>query len=200
MILMIDNFDSFTYNLVQYLQGMGKEVRVYRNDEITLDEIEALDPDCIVVSPGPGNPKEAGISIDTIKKFTGSIPILGVCLGHQSIVEAFGGEITHAKKLMHGKVSMIDHDTQGIYNGVRSPMKAVRYHSLASKEEKHPKSLEITARAEDGEIMGIRHEKDLTVGMQYHPESILTPSGKRLLANFVAMADKFNAENRQERK
>ncbi len=194
MILMIDNFDSFTYNLVQYLLEMKMEVKVVRNNEITVEDIKDINPSCIVVSPGPKCPSKAGISIDTIKTYSGKIPILGVCLGHQSIGEAFGGNIIRAKKLMHGKTSMIDHDGEGIYEGIDNPMEAIRYHSLAIEESTIPDCLEITSRAEDGEIMGVRHKEHLTVGMQYHPESILSPSGMKLLENFVKMAEINNRQ------
>jgi len=190
MILMIDNFDSFTYNLVQYFLELGEEVKVVRNDEITVEEIKDINPDCIVVSPGPKSPSQAGISVETIQKYTGVLPILGVCLGHQSMGEAFGGKVIKAKKLMHGKTSMIEHDGKGIYEGIENPMQAIRYHSLAVEEATLPDCLEITARAEDGEIMGFRHKENLTVGMQYHPESILSPSGMKLLKNFINMAKK----------
>jgi len=190
MILMIDNFDSFTYNLVQYFLELGEEVKVVRNDEITVEEIKDINPDCIVVSPGPKSPSQAGISVETIQKYTGTLPILGVCLGHQSMGEAFGGKVIKAKKLMHGKTSMIEHDGKGIYEGIENPMQAIRYHSLAVEESSLPACLEITARAEDGEIMGFRHKESLAVGMQYHPESILSPSGMKLLKNFINMAKK----------
>jgi len=190
MILMIDNFDSFTYNLVQYFLELGEEVKVVRNDEITVEEIKDINPDCIVVSPGPKSPSQAGISVETIQKYTGVLPILGVCLGHQSMGEAFGGKVIKAKKLMHGKTSMIEHDGKGIYEGIENPMQAIRYHSLAVEESSLPACLEITARAEDGEIMGFRHKESLAVGMQYHPESILSPSGMKLLKNFINMAKK----------
>lgn len=192
MILMIDNFDSFTYNLVQYFLELGEEVKVVRNNEITVDDIATIAPDCIVISPGPKCPSKAGISIETIKKYTGKVPILGVCLGHQSMGEAYGGKIVKAKKLMHGKTSMIKHDGKGIYKGIENPMQAIRYHSLAIDESTLPDCLEVTARAEDGEIMGIRHKEHLVVGMQYHPESILSPSGMQLLKNFIAMAEKHD--------
>ena len=187
MILMIDNFDSFTYNLVQYFLELNEEVKVVRNDEITVAEIQEINPDCIVISPGPKSPCKAGISIETIKKYTEKIPILGVCLGHQSLGEAFGGKTIKAKKLMHGKTSMIEHDGKGIYEGIENPMQAIRYHSLAIEESSLPDCLEITSRAEDGEIMGVRHKEHLIVGMQYHPESILSPTGMQLLKNFVRL-------------
>ena len=185
MILMIDNYDSFTYNLVQYLYMLNQEVTVRRNDEITVEEAMSMNPEFIVISPGPGKPADAGIIIPLIKACSGKIPLLGICLGHQAIGEAFGGNIIHAKAIMHGKVSEVTHDGKGIYNGLPSPLKAVRYHSLAIEEKSIPACLEITARTEDGEIMGIRHKQYLIEGIQYHPESILTPTGKRQLANFI---------------
>lgn len=185
MILMIDNYDSFTYNLVQYLYMLNQEVTVRRNDEITVEEAMSMNPEFIVISPGPGKPVDAGIIIPLIKACAGKISLLGICLGHQAIGEAFGGNIIHAKAIMHGKVSEVTHDGKGIYNGLPSPLKAVRYHSLAIEEKSIPACLEITARTEDGEIMGIRHKQHLIEGIQYHPESILTPTGKRQLANFI---------------
>jgi anthranilate synthase/aminodeoxychorismate synthase-like glutamine amidotransferase len=182
---MIDNYDSFTYNLVQYLYMLNQEVTVRRNDEITVEEAMSMNPEFIVISPGPGKPADAGIIIPLIKACSGKIPLLGICLGHQAIGEAFGGNIIHAKAIMHGKVSEVTHDGKGIYNGLPSPLKAVRYHSLAIEEKSIPACLEITARTEDGEIMGIRHKQYLIEGIQYHPESILTPTGKRQLANFI---------------
>jgi len=185
MILMIDNYDSFTYNLVQYLYMLNQEVTVRRNDEITVEEAMAMNPEFIVISPGPGKPADAGIIIPLIKACAGKIPLLGICLGHQAIGEAFGGNIIHARAIMHGKVSEVTHDGKGIYKGLTSPLKAVRYHSLAIEEKSIPSCLEITARTDDGEIMGIRHNQYLIEGIQYHPESILTPTGKRQLANFI---------------
>jgi anthranilate synthase/aminodeoxychorismate synthase-like glutamine amidotransferase len=182
---MIDNYDSFTYNLVQYLYMLNQEVTVRRNDEITVEEAMAMNPEFIVISPGPGKPADAGIIIPLIKACAGKIPLLGICLGHQAIGEAFGGNIIHARAIMHGKVSEVTHDGKGIYKGLTSPLKAVRYHSLAIEEKSIPACLEITARTEDGEIMGIRHNQYLIEGIQYHPESILTPTGKRQLANFI---------------
>ena len=185
MILMIDNFDSFTYNLVQYLEMGGAEVTVYRNNAVTIDEIEALAPAGIVISPGPGRPSSAGVSLDVIKSFSGKIPILGVCLGHQSIAEAFGGTIIHAKAVMHGKVSDVETDAMGVFAGIPSPMKAMRYHSLAVEEASLPVELVVTARTADGEIMGLRHKEHPTEGIQFHPESIMTTTGKRLIRNFI---------------
>jgi anthranilate synthase/aminodeoxychorismate synthase-like glutamine amidotransferase len=187
MLLVIDNYDSFTYNLVQYLGELGQDIRVYRNDKITLKEIESLNPDRIVISPGPCTPKEAGISVDLIKQFAGSIPILGVCLGHQSIGYAFGGEIVHAKKLMHGKTSMIHHDGKTIFENLPNPFEATRYHSLVIEKEGIPDELEISAVTEDGEIMGVRHKEHIIEGVQFHPESILTKAGKDLLRNFLKL-------------
>jgi anthranilate synthase component 2 len=183
---MIDNYDSFTYNLVQYLLQLDKEVEVLRNDTVSVSELESMNPSGIVVSPGPGRPENAGISMEVIKRFTGSIPILGVCLGHQAIAAVFGGTIVAAKKLMHGKTSTITSDGKTNFKGVRKPFQAMRYHSLAVSKKNLPECLEISAESEDGEIMGIRHRKHFTEGFQFHPESIMTPIGKRLLRNFVA--------------
>jgi len=187
MILMIDNYDSFTYNLVQYLGEMGEELQVFRNDKITVDEIERLKPDRIVISPGPCTPKEAGISVDTIKRFGGKVPILGVCLGHQSIGYAFGGNIIRADRLMHGKTSMINHDGKGVFKGLPNPFQAIRYHSLLIERSSIPSCLEITAETDIGEIMGVRHKEMLIEGVQFHPESVLTEHGKDLLRNFLAI-------------
>jgi len=189
MILMIDNYDSFTYNLVQYLQMLGTEVNVVRNDALSVDDIEARKPAGIVISPGPGGPESAGISISLIQNYSGKIPILGVCLGHQAIAVAFGGKIVRAKQLMHGKVSTVTTDGKSLYQGVRSPFQAMRYHSLAVAREQLPSCLQVTAEAEDGEIMGIRHTQHPTEGIQFHPESIMTPVGKRLLRNFLNKAN-----------
>ena len=185
MILMIDNYDSFTYNLVQYLGEMGQQLTVFRNDKITVDEIEELKPDRIVVSPGPCTPNEAGISVAAIKHFAGKVPILGVCLGHQSIGQAFGGEIVRAGRLMHGKTSMIHHDGEGVFAGLPNPFEATRYHSLMIRRETMPDCLQITAETDMREIMGVRHKEYPIEGVQFHPESILTTEGKKLLANFV---------------
>ena len=187
MLIVIDNYDSFTYNLVQYLGELGQDVRVYRNDKITLKEIESLKPEKIVISPGPCTPKEAGISVDLIKQFAGKIPILGVCLGHQSIGYALGGEIIHAKKLMHGKTSMINHDGKTIFKNLPNPFEATRYHSLVIERESIPDELEISAETDDGEIMGVRHKEYIIEGVQFHPESILTKAGKDLLRNFLKL-------------
>ncbi|MFZ0133122.1 MAG: aminodeoxychorismate/anthranilate synthase component II [Desulfobacterales bacterium] len=185
MIVLIDNYDSFTYNLVQYLRVLGTAVEVFRNDAITLPEIERLDPAGIVISPGPGRPESAGISLPVIREFSGRKPILGVCLGHQSIAIAFGGKVVAAKRLMHGKTSRIRTDGKTIYQGIASPITAMRYHSLVVQREDLPGCLEITAEADDGEIMGIRHRRYPVEGIQYHPESIMTPVGKRVLRNFL---------------
>lgn len=185
MLLMIDNYDSFTYNLVQYFGELGEDVRVYRNDEITLEQVAALKPDRIVVSPGPCSPAEAGISVPLIKEFAGKIPLLGVCLGHQSIGAAFGGDIVHAKQLMHGKTSALQHNNVGVFAGLPNPLTVTRYHSLAIKRETLPDCLEVTAWTEDGEIMGVRHKTLAVEGVQFHPESILTERGHDLLKNFL---------------
>ena len=187
MILMIDNYDSFTYNLVQYLGELGADVVVHRNDKITLKDIEELNPEKIVISPGPCTPEKAGISIETVRYFGGKIPLLGVCLGHQSIASAFGGEIIKAKKLMHGKTSMITHDNKHLFKGLPNPFKATRYHSLVLNKNTVPDEFEVTATSDDGEIMGIRHKNIFIEGVQFHPESILTTSGKDLLQNFLNM-------------
>ena len=185
MLLMIDNYDSFTYNLVQYLGELGQEVVVYRNDEIALDEIEALHPERIVISPGPCTPNEAGVSVPLIRRFAGQVPILGVCLGHQSIGQAFGGRIVHAKQLMHGKTSAVHHANQGVFRGLHEPLTATRYHSLVIERESLPAELEVTAWTDDGEIMGVRHRTLAIEGVQFHPESILTEQGHELLGNFL---------------
>jgi anthranilate synthase component 2 len=185
MLLMIDNYDSFTYNLVQYFGELGQDVRVFRNDAITLKEIAAMGPDYLVISPGPCSPKEAGISVDAIKAFAGKLPILGVCLGHQSIGYAFGGEIVHAKQIMHGKVSPVHHADTGVFGGLPNPFGATRYHSLAVRRETLPDCLEITAWTDDGEIMGVRHKEHPIQGVQFHPESIMTEHGHQLLQNFL---------------
>ena len=185
MLLMIDNYDSFTYNLVQYLGELGEEVVVRRNDEITLDEIEALKPARIVVSPGPCTPNEAGISVPLIERLAGRTPILGVCLGHQSIGQAFGGKIVHARELMHGKTSSIFHDGKGVFRALPNPFTATRYHSLVIERSSLPECLEITAWTEDGEIMGVRHRTLAVEGVQFHPESILTEHGHALLDHFL---------------
>jgi anthranilate synthase component 2 len=190
MLLMIDNYDSFTYNLVQYLGELGADVRVYRNDKITLPEIEALHPERIVISPGPCTPSEAGVSVDTIRHFAGRVPILGVCLGHQGIGQAFGGRIVHAREIMHGKTSLIHHGDTGVFQGLPNPFEATRYHSLVIEAESLPACLEVTAwtTGEQGgrdEIMGVRHRELAVEGVQFHPESILTDCGHDLLRNFL---------------
>lgn len=185
MILVIDNYDSFTYNLVQYLGELGAELEVFRNDKITLDRIRKIGPSKILISPGPGEPKNAGISEDVIRNFGGSTPILGVCLGHQAIGEVFGGRIVGARHIMHGKVSAIYHDGEGIFKGVPNPFDATRYHSLVIEPGNFPKVLDITARTKDKEIMALRHKKYPIYGVQFHPESILTLEGKKILRNFL---------------
>ena len=187
MLLMIDNYDSFTYNLVQYLGELGQDLKVYRNDKITISEIESMRPERIVISPGPCTPREAGISIDVIRHFTGKVPLLGVCLGHQSIGEAFGGEVIRAPYLMHGKTSMIHHDGRTIFSGLTNPFEATRYHSLIIRRETLPSVLEISAWTDDGIIMGVRHKQFKVEGVQFHPESILTNAGKDLLKNFLKL-------------
>jgi anthranilate synthase/aminodeoxychorismate synthase-like glutamine amidotransferase len=185
MILMIDNYDSFTYNLFQYLCQIGADVKVVRNDAVELSELDTWDIDGIVISPGPGVPETAGISVSVIKHYSGNLPILGVCLGHQSIGYAFGGKVVPAKRLMHGKTSTIAADGKSIFKGITKPFQAMRYHSLAISRDGLPDCLEITAESEDLEIMGLRHRSHPTEGIQFHPESIMTPIGKRLLRNFV---------------
>ena len=185
MIVIIDNYDSFTYNLVQYIEQIGASVRVVRNDAATTEDIASWNPAGIVISPGPGRPDSAGISLDVIRQFSGKVPILGVCLGHQAIGMAFGGKVVSAKKLMHGKTSAIHADGNTLYKGIRQPFQAMRYHSLAVSREELPDCLEISSESEDGEIMGLRHKEHPTEGTQFHPESIMTPAGKRLLKNFL---------------
>ena len=185
MLLMIDNYDSFTYNLVQYFGELGQEVKVFRNDAITLDEIARLNPEFLVISPGPCAPAQAGISLAAIKAFAGKIPLLGVCLGHQSIGEAFGGRVVHAKQLMHGKVSPVSHHNVGMFRDLPNPVTCTRYHSLVIERETLPDCLEITAWTEDGEIMGVRHKTLPIEGVQFHPESILTEHGHQMLQNFL---------------
>ena len=186
-MLLIDNYDSFTYNLVQAFAAMGAEVMVYRNDAITVDEALALEPSHLVISPGPGRPEHAGVSLDMIAAFAGSIPVLGVCLGHQSLVQHFGGEIVRAERLMHGKTSMAKHDGKTIFEGLPQPFEVGRYHSLCAEHESLPDVLELTAATERGEIMGVRHKTLPLEGVQFHPESVLTPAGDRLMANFMRM-------------
>jgi para-aminobenzoate synthetase component 2 len=190
MILMIDNYDSFTYNLVHYLAELGEEVVVHRNDKLELEDIGKLNPDMLVISPGPCTPKEAGISVEAIKEFAARMPILGVCLGHQSLAYAYGAEIVRAQRLLHGKTSEIHHDKKGIYKDIPNPFEATRYHSLIVNKESLPEEFEITAWTDQGEIMGIRHKEHMMEGVQFHPESILTKHGKDLLRNFISIAKK----------
>jgi anthranilate synthase component II len=185
MLLMIDNYDSFTYNLVQYLGELGADVRVFRNDAITLDEVASMRPGHIVVSPGPCTPSEAGISVPLIKRFAGEIPILGVCLGHQAIGQAFGGRVVRAQRVMHGKLSPVTHDDRGVFAGVPSPLPVTRYHSLAIERASMPQDLAVTATSDDGEVMGVRHRTLAVEGVQFHPEAILTEHGMQMLANFL---------------
>lgn len=185
MLLMIDNYDSFTYNIVQYFGELGEDVRVYRNDEITIAEIEALNPDRICISPGPKAPAQAGISVEVLKHFAGKKPILGVCLGHQAIGEAFGGKVIRAKQVMHGKTSVIAHTGVGVFKDIPSPFTVIRYHSLAIERASLPSCLEVTAWTDDGEIMGVRHREFDIEGVQFHPESILSEHGHALLKNFL---------------
>jgi len=190
MLLLIDNYDSFTYNLYQYLCELGEQVEVFRNDKIGLEDIDTMAPERIVISPGPGTPDDAGVSIDTIKRFAGTVPLLGVCLGHQCIGQAFGGVVSGAGEIKHGKMSKVTHDNKGVFEGLPQPFDAVRYHSLAIVPESLPDVLEVTARSESGIIMGVRHRELTIEGVQFHPESILTKPGKQLLANFLKMQNK----------
>ena len=185
MIVMLDNYDSFTYNLVQYLGELGAEVRVFRNDEVPVQEIENLSPSHIVISPGPGTPGEAGITLELIGRMAGRVPILGVCLGHQAIAQAFGGRVVRAKRVMHGKVSRVRHDGEGVFRALPAEFTATRYHSLAIERESLPACLKITAQSEDGEIMGLRHKSLAVEGVQFHPEALLTEHGHRMLQNFL---------------
>ena len=187
MIIIIDNYDSFTYNLVQQIGAFGERMEVFRNDKVSIEEIEGKMPDHIIISPGPCTPKEAGISNAIIKNFSGKIPILGVCLGHQCIAHTYGADVVRARRLMHGKTSMIKHDGKTIYKGLSNPFVATRYHSLIVKEDTLPDFLEVTARADDDEIMGIRHKEYPLEGVQFHPESFLTEEGPKLLKNFLAL-------------
>lgn len=187
MVFVLDNYDSFTYNLVQYMGELGAEMEVRRNDELTVDEVEALKPQRILLSPGPCTPQEAGISIELVRRFAGRVPILGVCLGHQAIGAAFGGDVVRAAKLMHGKTSEVEHDGKTIFTGIASPMTCTRYHSLIVSEKNLPEDLEISARTADGTIMGLRHRKHAVEGVQFHPESVLTADGKRLIKNFLEL-------------
>ena len=190
MILMIDNYDSFTYNLVQYLGQLGKEVAVHRNDAITLDEIEAMNPEAIFLSPGPCSPEQAGITVDVVRRFHRRIPLMGVCLGHQAIGHAFGGRVVRADRIMHGKTSPILNDGKTIFKGLPSPFPAGRYHSLIVERETLPDCLEISAETQEGEIMGLRHRTLPVEGIQFHPESILTPGGKRIIKNFLELIER----------
>ncbi|MEJ2182276.1 MAG: aminodeoxychorismate/anthranilate synthase component II [Nitrospirota bacterium] len=185
MLLMIDNYDSFTYNLVQYLGELGQEIRVVRNDKATIAEIEAMEPEYIVISPGPCTPREAGISVEVVRNLVGKVPILGVCLGHQSLGAAFGGDIVGARCLMHGKISRIHHDGKTIFEGIENPFVATRYHSLVIRPESLPDCYDLSAWTDDGEIMAIRHKEHVLEGVQFHPESILTTVGKDILRNFL---------------
>ena len=187
MVFVLDNYDSFTYNLVQYMGELGAEMTIRRNDELTPEEVESLHPDRILLSPGPCTPQEAGISIPLIRHFAGKVPILGVCLGHQAIGAAFGGKVVRAPKLMHGKTSEVIHDGRSLFSGIASPMTCTRYHSLIVAEDGLPRDLEITARTEDGIIMGLRHRKYPVEGVQFHPESVLTHDGKQLIQNFLEL-------------
>ncbi|MBA3019396.1 MAG: aminodeoxychorismate/anthranilate synthase component II [Proteobacteria bacterium] len=192
MIVMIDNYDSFTYNLVQYIEQLGTPVKVFRNDVLSISDLIAMKPSGIVISPGPGRPETAGISLSVVKHFSGLVPILGVCLGHQTIAVAFGGKVISAKQLMHGKTSIIKADGKTLYQGILKPFTAMRYHSLSVSRENLPDCLEISAESDDGEIMGIRHLKHPTEGIQFHPESIMTPVGKRILRSFLKITENFN--------
>lgn len=197
MIILIDNYDSFTYNLVQVMMGQGADIRVYRNDEITVEAVMAAAPQGLVISPGPCSPREAGISVALIEAMSGTLPILGVCLGHQSIGATFGATVGHAKGIMHGKTSMVRHDGGPLYEGMKNPFPAGRYHSLAILPETVPPVLVPDAWTEDGEIMGVHHREHPTYGVQFHPESVLTPSGKRLLRNFGTMVERWTAGERR---
>jgi len=184
-VAIIDNYDSFTFNLVHYVLHAGVEVEVFRNDKITVDELKDKSPDAIIISPGPGRPKDAGISLELVKCLSGQLPILGVCLGHQTIAQSFGGTIIHAKSIMHGKTSVVEADGEHIYTGIKKPFTVMRYHSLAVRESDLPDCLQVTARTQDGEIMGLRHKAHPTQGVQFHPESFMTTVGKRLIRNFI---------------
>jgi anthranilate synthase/aminodeoxychorismate synthase-like glutamine amidotransferase len=186
-LLLIDNYDSFTYNLVQAFLVLGADVHVHRNDRIGVDEAAALEPTHLCISPGPGTPADAGVSMKMIERFAGAVPVLGVCLGHQALIEVFGGAIVRASRLMHGKTSTVQHDGRGVFAGVSNPLQAGRYHSLIAERERLPQSLDVTAWTEEGEIMGVRHRELAVEGVQFHPESILTPEGPQLLASFLAM-------------
>src|SRR5579883_3410113 len=194
MLLLIDNYDSFTYNLYQYLCELGAEVEVVRNDAVSVAEVERMAPERIVISPGPCTPAEAGISVDVVKRFAGRLPLLGVCLGHQCIGEAFGGEVAGAGEIKHGKLSRITHDGKGVFAGLPNPFDAIRYHSLAVQPSSLPDELEVSARSESGVIMGLRHRRYTVEGIQFHPESIMTPHGKELLHNFLEMREPMSGE------
>jgi anthranilate synthase/aminodeoxychorismate synthase-like glutamine amidotransferase len=193
MLLLIDNYDSFTFNLYQYLSELGAEVEVHRNDQISVEDCIAMRPDQVVISPGPCSPHEAGISVDLVTAFAGVAPLLGVCLGHQCIGEAFGGDVVSAGEIMHGKTSQITHDNRGVFAGLPNPFEAIRYHSLAIKQETLPSSLEVSARSESGIIMGVRHREHVIEGVQFHPESIMTQHGHALLQNFLNMRQPVSA-------
>ena len=195
MLVIIDNYDSFTYNLVQALAGLGVEVRVFRNDEIGVDDVDAMGAEAVVISPGPCTPSEAGISVDLIRRMSGRVPLLGVCLGHQSIGQAFGATVSNAARIMHGKVSSISHDKGGLYRGLKNPFPGGRYHSLAVIRDTLPEALIADAWDSEGEIMGMHHATHPTYGVQFHPESILTPGGKRLLRNFLQLAQAWEEAN-----
>ena len=192
LVAVIDNYDSFTFNLVHYILHTGVDVEVFRNDKITVAELEAVNPGAIVISPGPGRPEDAGISLDVVEQLSGKIPILGVCLGHQVIGQSFGGKIIHAKAIMHGKTSQVTADGKQIFTGIKKPFTVMRYHSLAVSPDHLPDCLEVTATTEDGEIMGIRHKEFPTQGVQFHPESFMTTVGKRLIRNFIKGAKEYD--------
>jgi anthranilate synthase/aminodeoxychorismate synthase-like glutamine amidotransferase len=187
-LLLVDNYDSFTYNLVQAFLVLGADVLVHRNDQITVEQARALEPSHLCISPGPGTPHDAGVSMDMIRAFAGHVPVLGVCLGHQSIVEVFGGDVVRAGRLMHGKTSPVEHDGRGVFEGAPQPLQVGRYHSLIAKPETLPSVLEVTARTSEGEIMGVRHRELVVEGVQFHPESVLTPEGPQLMGNFLRFA------------
>jgi len=195
MIVLIDNYDSFTYNLVQVMASQGGDLKVFRNDEVTVDQVVAMKPAGIVVSPGPCTPKEAGISVELIKRMSGVVPVLGVCLGHQSMAVAFGAVVSNASRIMHGKTSMVTHDKSDLYQGMKNPFAAGRYHSLAVVRNTLPPALIVDATSEDGEIMGMHHSNHKSYGVQFHPESVLTPGGKRLLRNFLLIVEETKGES-----
>jgi len=198
MILLIDNYDSFTYNLVQMMAAQGAELQVFRNDAIGAGEALALRPAGLVVSPGPCTPKEAGVSVDMIRAFAGKAPILGVCLGHQSVAAAFGGDVSNARRIMHGKTSLVEHDGSALYRGMKNPFPAGRYHSLCAVLDSLPDDLMVDAKSEDGEIMGLRHRSLPVYGVQFHPESVLTPGGKRLLRNFLDIVSEWGGMREEQ--